>query len=279
MVILQELLGPLTLNDFYENYLFKLPFAAPSAASRFKELISWPLLKEIFEKGHADCWLPQHGLLPEQKDLQTGRLTYEQARKGFEAGRTVLVRHAEKAHPRLEAIAKDFYELFKDPVDIQLYCTPAGEEGFDWHYDSEEVFVIQSAGEKEFRLRKNTVNPWPVHSKLPKNMHFEKEAPAPEIRCLLKAGDWLYIPAGYWHKARAVTESYHLSVGVMSLTAVGFLESLLPKLIENPLWRQRLPPPQAEGREESLDEMFKLLSNHLSFVMRDEAKKVGQTEK
>lgn len=270
MAILSELIEPLSLQQFSEQYLFKMPYAAPLKATRFKDLVSWPLLWEIFNTKHKDCWLPRHGQLPPDPALQTGMLTFDQARKGYEEGRTVLVRHAEKAHPKLKAIADDFHSIFKDPVDIQIYGTPPEEEGFDWHYDSEEVFVIQTVGEKEFRIRKNTINPYPMHMRVPKNMQFEKESPTQEIRCHLKAGDWLYIPSGWWHKARAVTPSFHMSVGVMALTGAHYLESFVPlDQMEDPMFHRRLPVRGAEGllsldyRKQNLQAVANALNSHL----------------
>ncbi|HEY8271523.1 MAG TPA: cupin domain-containing protein [Pseudobdellovibrionaceae bacterium] len=216
MTILEELISPLTFAEFQEKYLCRTPFAAPFKASRFRNLLSWSLLEEILSIGHPDCWLPRQGLLPTESALCQGILTMEQAYKGFSEGRTVVVRHAEKAQSQLREIAKDFAILFPGLVDVQLYFTPAGEEGFDWHYDIEDVFVLQSRGEKEFRLRPNTITPRPLPEILPKDLHFELEPSRCEIRCLLKAGDWLYIPSGYWHKARAKTPSFHISVGVRS---------------------------------------------------------------
>ena len=52
--------------------------------------------------------------------------------------------------------------LARDPdaaIDIHVHCTPAGEHGFGWHYDAEEVFIVLIQGRKEFAVRKNTVNP------------------------------------------------------------------------------------------------------------------------
>lgn len=264
MAILQQLISPMTLKEFSEKHLFRAPFASPFQASQFKDLISWPLLWEIFQTEHKDCWLPKHGQLPPDPALQTGKLTFDQARKGYEEGRTVLVRHAEKAHPVLAEIAADFHQIFLDPVDIQIYGTPPEEEGFDWHYDSEEVFVIQSHGEKEFRLRKNTVNPWPQHMRIPKNMEFEREKPTAEIRCHLKAGDWLYIPSGWWHKARAITHSFHMSVGVMALTPAGFFEAKFPHLVESPLWRQRFPVRGGDGSLLSKEEIKQNLESFIA---------------
>ncbi|WP_374029087.1 JmjC domain-containing protein [Bdellovibrio bacteriovorus] len=215
MSILEELLSPLTLSEFQTHYFQREAFAAPFKASFLKNTVSWSLLNEIFLSRHRNCWLPKAGCLPDEPHLNTGLLNYEQARQGFVEGRTVLVRHAEEAHPLMTLIGTDFKRLFNKPIDIQLYCTPAQQQGFDWHYDIEDVFVIQSAGEKEFHLRRNTVSEKPYDLKK-QNADFMKEPRSQEIRCWLKAGDWLYIPAGYWHKAHAITDSYHLSVGVLT---------------------------------------------------------------
>lgn len=226
MTILEELLAPLTLQEFAAKYLFRHPYAAPEKAKRFQDVISWQLLEEIFKANHDNCWLPDHGDLPKDEELKTGRLTLEQALQNFSKGRTVLVRRAERVHPLLSPIARDFFNLFQVPVDIQLYGTPASQQGFGWHYDVEDVFVIQSAGEKEFFLRENTFTPRPLPLKLPKDLEYEKETSKTQFRCLLKAGDWLYIPAGYWHKAEAKTDSFHLSVGVMARNRLPFAITL-----------------------------------------------------
>ena len=40
---------------------------------------------------------------------------------------------------------------------VQLFVTPAETHGFSWHYDAEEVFIVQTAGVKDYLLRENTV--------------------------------------------------------------------------------------------------------------------------
>jgi hypothetical protein len=124
------------------------------------------------------------------------------ARELLEQGYTLLVRHAERHDARLAELAAAFARDFASTVNIHIYCTPAGQYGFGWHYDAEEVFLVQTTGRKEYSLRKNTVNPWPLEETLPADMRFEREI-MPVMRCELTAGDWLYIPAGYWHMGRS----------------------------------------------------------------------------
>lgn len=213
MSVLAPLLHPTTEEVFRREFLFKQPYAAAGTASEYQRLIGWPLLFEIFASNYSDCWLAKRGKLLEGS---TGQLTPASAIQTFEEdGYSIVVRHSERAHPKLTAIAEKFHDHFQDPIDIQLYATPAEEEGFDWHYDIEEVFVIQSLGEKEFFLRVPMTTPRLDRVELPREIDFTNGF-GPEIRCRLKAGDFLYIPAGVFHKARAITPSFHLSVGVMS---------------------------------------------------------------
>jgi 50S ribosomal protein L16 3-hydroxylase len=49
-------------------------------------------------------------------------------------------------------------------------------------------------------------------------MQFGRET-SPLIASTLVAGDWLYIPRGWWHMARAADDSLSISVGVLSPAA------------------------------------------------------------
>src|SRR5437588_513514 len=81
-----------------------------------------------------------------------------------------------------------------------------------------EVFIIQVQGCKEYTLRQNTVNPWPVWDTMPADLGYERETSRLRMTCRLEAGDWLYIPSGWWHIARTQAASLHLSIGVMPVT-------------------------------------------------------------
>src|SRR5687768_17715125 len=63
----------------------------------------------------------------------------------------------------------------------------------------------------------------------------------PLMRCELAAGDWLYIPSGYWHMGESRETSISLAIGVQSPTGVEMFDSLRPQILESLLWRQRLP--------------------------------------
>lgn len=204
-------------EHFKKHFFRQHPFVAHQAAPELRKLLGWPLLLQIFESRHQNCWLAHQGKLHPNENLNQGSLNLQEAMNAFEEGYTILVRHSEAAHPELKKIAQEFQQFFESDIDVQIFGTPELKQGFDWHYDSEEVFIIQSSGTKEFRLRKNRKSNPISFSKFPKNANLEEEMESSEMRIKLGPGDFLYIPAGYWHCAQALAPSFHLSIGVTLL--------------------------------------------------------------
>lgn len=233
----EQLLGGLPTADFMKNHFLKLPFAMTGGAKAFADLGSWETLGRLLADPAADVHLARQGVGLAGERPRTAAA----ARQLFDDGYTVLVRHAEQCDPGIRALAESFRGDFAAPVDIHLFCTPATKHGFGWHYDAEDLFILQTSGVKQYSLRKNTVNPWPTVETLPADMAYEREI-MPIMDCRLAAGDWLYIPAGYWHVANAVEESISLSVGVMTRSAIEVLDFLRERLLHSLRWRQRLPP-------------------------------------
>ena len=233
---IQELLGETTAATFVENYYHKLPFAYAGGCPAASTLADWTLLERLLVAPGVDLMVVRAGEryageLP--RDLAAARALYAQ-------GYTFVVRHAERNDRGLAALAEDFARDFASPVDVHLYYTPGGNHGFSWHYDAEDVFILQAEGAKQYSLRKNTVQPWPVEETLPEDMGYRHEI-MPLMQCTLRAGDWLYIPAGYWHRAQSEGDSCSLAVGLMSATALDLIDLLRTRLLGSLSWRRRLP--------------------------------------
>jgi 50S ribosomal protein L16 3-hydroxylase len=222
---------------FMEEHFLRLPFSLPGGCRHLLPLGSWAMVERILACPGVDLLAGREGRSWEGQPP----VSSADARDLLAAGYTLRVRHAERHDQNLAALAEGFRQDFQAPIDVHLYCTPAGCPGFGWHYDAEDVFVLQTHGSKEWLLRKNTVNPWPLVETLPSDMRYEREI-MPLLRCTLAAGDWLYIPAGYWHRTQAGEESISLSVGLLSAAAIEVYDFLRTYLLASLKWRQRLPP-------------------------------------
>jgi ribosomal protein L16 Arg81 hydroxylase len=237
MKILEQLLGEDPKTTFLEKHFTRLPFSKPSGARKFTDLLNWETVEEVITAKKSALRIVQDGkVIKDYVDLG-----FSEAKVHHQKGHTLLLRFAEKSSPRLKQLADDFKKSFHTEVDIQLYCTPEGHNAFGWHYDVEEVFIIQTKGSKSYSIRPNTVHPNPLVKSIPKDLGYENEKTPIEIKITLEEGDWLYIPSGWWHVARTQKESMHISIGLMPSSAVDLTEYLPRFLAQNSYWRTRMP--------------------------------------
>jgi 50S ribosomal protein L16 3-hydroxylase len=272
---IQTLLGDVPSETFLSEYYQRLPFTLPQGARAYCSLATWSTVGELLGHTDADVMIVRDGRRYEGPDPETAEAAEALSAEGY----TILVRHAERNDPRLAELAIAFERDLGGAVDVHLYATPPGRHGFSWHYDAEDVFILQTTGRKEYSLRKNTVHPWPLVETIPDDMRYEREL-MPLMKVLLSAGDWLYIPCGYWHKADAAASdetAISLAVGVMAPAALDVLDFLRPRLAESLLWRQRLPVATAaagestEQIEAKYREIFAQLGDDLRNLLGDES--------
>jgi len=255
---IQDWLGDTSKSDFVRDHYLRLPYSSAKSAIEFCRLGSWKVIDHILAAVHPDVMVVRQG----ERYTGTPPISANEAQKLVADGYTVLVRNAQRHHADIEKLAKTFQEDFNASINVHVYITPGNTFGFGWHYDVEEVFILQTSGCKEYSLRKNTVNPWPLLETMPADLQYEREI-MPLVQCTLSAGDWLYIPSGYWHKANAISDdpAISLAIGVMAPSAIAVLDFVRGKLVESLLWRQRLPPTgKALSKDETeLSEEFRQL--------------------
>ena len=250
---LQAMLGDQPLDQFLSKHFTRLPYSSTGGAVSMLPLVNWSIVEEIIASKKSILRVVRDGIMT--KDYADW--DFAQATEYYKKGHTLLVKNAELSSPAFQNLANDFAKSFHTEVDIQLYCTPEGSNAFGWHYDVEEVFIVQAKGSKLYSIRPNTVHPNPLVKSIPKNQGYEQEKTDIELKVLLKEGDWLYIPSGWWHRALTQSESMHISIGLMPRSALdiaGYLETYLAR---HKFWRSRLPIHQEFESEEAEFEFYK----------------------
>ncbi len=121
----------------------------------------------------------------------------------------LCVRFAERCDGGLAGLADSFASL--GAVHVQLFVTPGGTHGFAWHFDDEEVFIVQTAGVKDYYFRPNTATDEPASASAFRA--FARET-SPVLGATLVPGDFLYLPARWWHMALCREEALSISIGV-----------------------------------------------------------------
>ncbi|MGY1746225.1 cupin domain-containing protein [Blastococcus sp. SYSU D00695] len=166
----------------------------------------------------------------------------------FAEGSTVVLQGLHRLWPPLIEFADQLAADLGHPTQVNAYVTPPSSRGFAAHYDVHDVFVLQVAGQKHWRIHA-PVHPDPLRSQ-PWEGHRDAVATAaegePVIDAVLEPGDVLYLPRGYLHSATALGEiSAHLTVGVHSVTRFAAAEAALDLLRElaagDPQLRRSLP--------------------------------------
>lgn len=109
------------------------------------------------------------------------------------------------------------------PVQANAYATPASAQGFAVHHDTHDVFVLQVAGRKRWRVYAPVLE-------LPLGpQRWSGADPGPPVDELtLEPGDTLYLPRGWPHEAVAQEEdSLHLTIGLHPPTRLDALRAAL----------------------------------------------------
>lgn len=267
---LESMLDDFPKEEFLKKHFTKLPFSKPNSATHLKHLLNWDVLQHVLEEKKSITRIVKNGVV----SSDYADIDYSRAQDYYKDGHTLLMRYAEKSHPALNELAEDFSRSFNTEVDIQLYCTPENNNAFGWHYDIEEVFIVQTAGSKLYTIRNNTVHPKPLLTSIPKNLQFENETSDLYLQVLLEPGDWLYIPSGWWHIAQTQSASMHISIGLMPRSAIDIIPFLEAYLVQFPEWRSRFP----KHKDLSFDQALALYKDPLQELGHDLAKKFGQED-
>ena len=133
---------------------------------------------------------------------------YEAYRRGY----TLIIDMVQTRWPPIAALCQSLEALLHFGVQANVYVTPSGAQGFAPHFDTHDVFVLQLAGSKAWRI-------YGDGSALPMadgHGHPSRESLGPPaVEFTLRQGDLLYIPRGIVHEAMTTDDSsVHLTVGI-----------------------------------------------------------------
>ncbi|WP_245636053.1 cupin domain-containing protein [Herbiconiux solani] len=162
----------------------------------------------------------------------------------FAGGATIVLQGLHRTWPPLIDFTRRLVDDLGHPVQVNAYITPASSRGFDPHYDVHDVFVLQIAGEKHWRIHA-PVHPDPLRDQ-PWSDHRAAVAEAathePVIDAVFRPGDALYLPRGWIHSAEALGgTSVHLTIGVAAYTRADVVQALIGSLGDIAALRSSLP--------------------------------------
>lgn len=190
---------------FLDSRRHRRPHAQASIAAITGALFDWDAIERVLRQ-QPDCIVVRDSAL-----LEAPAPTSAEALRALMArGTGAVVRRAQSSDREFYDIAQRFEREFARSVQVQLFVTPAATRGFGWHYDNEDVIILQTGGSKTYYMRENTR----VKPDCSGDFSAIREEVSPLAACTLVAGDALYLPRGMWHMAKAHQDSFSISLGL-----------------------------------------------------------------
>lgn len=247
-ISLENLLFPIDVDRFFAEYWENdVLVVNRDQPSYFKSFLSLDDLDAFVATGGLDGSVlsmvdAKREIAPDDYLFPTGVVDPVRAFGLFAEGATLILQQLQGRHGPLAQLCRAMEARFGYRFQTNVYFTPAGSaQGFKPHWDSHDVFVIQVAGSKSWKIYDTPMT-------LPdRTVHFDPksyELGAVTRSFTLNAGDIAYVPRGVVHDAQSTDDmSLHITLGCMSTTWREVLHAAVDALsLTNPRIRQALPP-------------------------------------
>ena len=240
------LLGGLSARQFLSTFWQRRPLLVRGALRGLRGAPGLAALIRLAGRSDADARLVERlprGWRVSEAPLERARL--ESPRAG---SWTLLVHDLELHVPAAERLMRRFAFLSWARLDDVMlsYATRGG--GVGPHFDSYDVFLLQGAGRRRWRLARP--RRWRLQNHTPLKLIDGFRA---DVECVLGPGDLLYLPPGWGHDGVALESCFTWSIGARAPHAAEFASVFLDHLQEHRLpigdYRDpRRPPAAHPGR-------------------------------
>ncbi len=240
------LIDPLAPQEFERDYYQKrVSVVRRGKPWYYQSLLSLDMLDQV---------LGTHRLSP--RDLQivrsdvdttaadytdgNGKVSPVRAAKLFADGATLIFNQLQRRVPSLANLCSALGTTFSSRMQTNIYLTPSGSQGFQPHWDTHDVFVLQVSGSKRWKIY-DTKIPLPLRGQQFDPKQYSAGETSEEFE--LAAGDIAYIPRGLMHSASSQAESsLHITTGLIGFTWADFLlQSVAAAALADVSLRENLP--------------------------------------
>jgi ribosomal protein L16 Arg81 hydroxylase len=239
-------LGPVTESEFFENYWEQHPLhVSRSSKEHFASLTSIDTIESVlsvqalFYPSIQLTQLDQAIEVSEYTDAARRILPHRLIERHHE-GATIVISQAHEKIPSLADFRRDIQNELNLRCQTNVYLSPKGKQGFNAHFDSHDVFILQVAGTKTFNFYEGGVELPYQQDGFQAGKHT---VGALSQSTALEPGDTLYIPRGVMHDAVATEQtSLHITLGVYAITLRDVLIQMTQQLTDkDPEYRKSVP--------------------------------------
>ena len=241
-----DLIAPLAPKTFFDEYWEKQPLISRARpADFFKPLFA------IADMDRAICYFkPKPGridLVTEEGFVRDnflgsdGTANINLVMESYLKGSTVVLSGLEQTWEPLVSFSRALEACLNHPIAMAVYLSPPNFHGVKPHYDTQENFLLQVEGTKQWKVYPPLNELPPVEgSYAPVSRDRLSE---PICEAVLEPGDVIYIPRGFVHEGMAEGKpSLHITIDVHVRTWYDFLHDALAAMAERaPEFRRSLP--------------------------------------
>ena len=188
----------------------------------------------------------------------------------YQRGATIMLQRVERSWPPLTALCGNLEQVFYHPVDANAYLTPASSQGFGVHYDTHDVFILQLAGSKHWRLYDAPLRV-PLESQPFDQLDVNPGPLSQQID--LHAGDLIYLPRGMFHEALTSTcSSLHVTVAITPHRWADLIADAVAVVArQDERFRESVPLGPLRGQdagalEDRFEELLRILSERVNLA-------------
>lgn len=253
---LDDFFAPISADAFLTAHYRRAPVVIPGSAVR-AGLFSYETLNELLAQ--SSLWTPatlkvwiDKAAVPAARycsamptlDGEELRPDPRKVASWMARGASVILCGAEAMTPAFRAVADCLERSLFGYAVANVYFSYGGHQAFDSHYDDHEVFAVQIAGEKKWRVYRGRVdNPigQPQHAENVQQTHDRAKGEV-AFEHTLRPGEVMYIPRGQYHDALATSSaSLHVTFSVQPANGLAVLELLKAEATRESIFRDDLP--------------------------------------
>ena len=255
---LAELLAPVTPERFFAEYYDRKPLHVQGGAAKFAHVLSWRQINRLLDMTHVwsghSLQLVMDGT-PVPPEQYCGRATSRdnaqvlqpeapKVQDWVKRGASIVMNDVDSLTPGLAAVSAALERAGLGKAQANVYISWQSHKAFPAHFDTHEVWAVQVEGEKTWNLWEGRAE-WPiahpVFRSMPQAQHEQQKGRLRE-KVLLRPGDLLYLPRGWYHDALAeAPASVHIAYGVHAPLGMDLLNILVERALYDPEFRKPLP--------------------------------------
>jgi ribosomal protein L16 Arg81 hydroxylase len=255
---LAALLAPVTPERFFAEHYDKAPLHVRGEPGKFASVLSWRGINRLLDMTHAWSGTSLKLVLDSQTVPPEAYCTRATGRDGMPVlqpdsrrvqdwiarGASVVMNDVDSLTPGLASVSTALEAAGLGKSQANVYISWQSHKAFRTHYDTHDVWAVQVEGEKTWNIWEGRAE-WPIAHpvfKGQKQEHHDQARGKLRGTVLMKPGDLLYLPRGWYHDALAeAPASVHIAYGVHAPLGMDLLNILLERALHDPEFRKPLP--------------------------------------